>query len=182
MIYVDIASACNKKWITNGKDGVKGLENIALNERYLTDGRLEGNGYSFAPPETGNDLMSCMGQRIALPAQSRAKELWLASITAFGMHFETVTTEYESGEIDAAKFMFIDMLWQENEYLFTFWIDLRTRNICGEKALEFTCERDGETVHGAIRVQRIPLRKRDKPLAITLPNNEFIHICGITLR
>ena len=58
MSYADISEYCNAKWITNGKDETQGIERAVLNSEYLTDGKIEGYGYSFMPPAEGNDAIS----------------------------------------------------------------------------------------------------------------------------
>ncbi len=182
MKYVDISAYCNAKWITNCKDGTEGIECVVLQNEYLTNGKIEGHGFSFMSSAEGNDAIICAGQRVKTENGNDASKLDIAYFAVFGLFIETVILEYESGLKEDLTLGFKDVLWLRDEYSHITWTDLRCRNPCGEKVLEFFYPRDGIDMRGAVWAHRVPLKKGEKLAAVLLPDNGFINICGLTLR
>lgn len=182
MRYINISAYCNAKWITDGNDGTEGIERAVFHEKYLTDGKIEGSGYSFLPPKRGNDTIRCKGQRVKVKNGAGAAELTVAYFAVYGLFIEPIRLEYESGRSEEVTLGFKDHLWVFVEYSHRGWTDLRKNEPCGEKVLEFFYPRDGIDMRGAVWAHRIPLAKGEKLAAVLLPDNEFVNICGLTLR
>ncbi len=183
MKYVDISAACNAKWISSESEKAKGIESARVERKLLSNGKIEGAGYSFLPPESGNDLIVCAGQRVPIIGGGNASALDIAYFAAFGLFIDTVTLEYESGIKEEITLGFKDLLWLFVEYSHLTWTDLRRTQPCGEKVFEFVYLRDdGVWLRGAVWAHSVPLKKGEKLTAVILPNNGFINVCGLTLR
>lgn len=173
MKYVDISQYCNKAWIVRGGCVPEGVEGWRLNENLLQDGKIGEGDYSFLMPQSAPDLLACCGQRIPLSG----KTVDIAGFCVYGYFNEEFILHYADGTSEMVTLAYKDLADKQDRFLSS---ELNGEFDFGVRVFSFDFAHVNGKLRGGIYAHRLKAPRGKTFSGITLPNNYFINICGIT--